>query len=191
MNLSRLIYVQDQVLDLDFCNHVIEKFEHDDRISSGMTHNGVNSLVHNSQEMNISAYEDWKNEDQIFHQSFNTHLRYYFDSFKDLRETGFSISQYHDLGYSVRRYNQGTDQYGWHNDFELNSENGLRILTFLWYLNDVAVGGETEFCDGTIIKPKAGRLLIFSANWFLVHKGCCPISNNKYITIGCLHGKNW
>ena len=42
----------------------------------------------------------------------------------------------------------------WHNDFSLDKQYGLRMLTLIWYLNDVEEGGETEFVDGTIVKPK-------------------------------------
>lgn len=57
-----------------------------------------------------------------------------------------------------------------------------RYLVLLWYLNDVAEGGETVFPDlGVSIKPKAGRLLMFPPHWMFQHAGLPPISNDKYI----------
>lgn len=57
-----------------------------------------------------------------------------------------------------------------------------RYLVFLWYLNDVATGGETEFCDlGIKVSARAGRLLMFPPYWMYQHAGLPPISNDKYI----------
>jgi hypothetical protein len=57
-----------------------------------------------------------------------------------------------------------------------------RYLVILWYLNDVAEGGETAFVDLDLaVKPKAGRLLIFPPYWMFQHEGRPPISGDKYI----------
>jgi excinuclease ABC A subunit len=57
-----------------------------------------------------------------------------------------------------------------------------RILLFMFYLNDVDEGGETEFHYQDIkIKPKAGRTVIAPAYFTHTHRGNVPVSNNKYI----------
>jgi prolyl 4-hydroxylase len=57
-----------------------------------------------------------------------------------------------------------------------------RYLVFLWYLNDVAEGGETEFCDlGVRVGARTGRLLMFPPYWMFQHAGLPPVSNDKYI----------
>ena len=57
-----------------------------------------------------------------------------------------------------------------------------RYLVFLWYLNDVAEGGETEFCNfGLRVQARAGRLLMFPPYWMFQHAGLAPCSNDKYI----------
>jgi hypothetical protein len=61
-----------------------------------------------------------------------------------------------------------------------------RFISFFWYLNDVAEGGETEFVDLTI-KPEAGKLVIFPPLWMFPHKGNPPISNEKYLLSTYLH----
>ena len=51
------------------------------------------------------------------------------------------------------------------------------------YLNDVDVGGETEFPDWNIaVKPEKGKVLLFPCNYLFKHKGNVPISNEKYIS---------
>ena len=42
----------------------------------------------------------------------------------------------------------------------MDKQYDLRMLTLIWYLNDVEEGGETEFVDGTLVKPKTGQPLI-------------------------------
>jgi len=57
-----------------------------------------------------------------------------------------------------------------------------RYMVFLWYLNDVSEGGETEFCDlGLRVKAQQGRLLMFPPYWMFQHAGLPPRSNDKYM----------
>ena len=57
-----------------------------------------------------------------------------------------------------------------------------RYLVFLWYLNDVAEGGETSFpgLDARIAARK-GRLLMFPPYWMYQHEGRAPRIGDKYI----------
>jgi hypothetical protein len=65
----------------------------------------------------------------------------------------------------------------------IKKNNQIRMLAFIWYLNDVHEGGETEFLKGKVT-PKRGSLLIFPCSWTYLHKGNVPVSNNKYIITG-------
>lgn len=70
--------------------------------------------------------------------------------------------------------------------FEVHYDNyGLvsdRYLVFLWTLNNVEIGGETEFVDLDIsLKPEEGRLVIFPPYWMYRHQAKIPISEAKYI----------
>lgn len=57
-----------------------------------------------------------------------------------------------------------------------------RILLFMFYLNDVDEGGETDFYYQKLsVKPKAGRMVIAPAYFTHTHRGCVPKSNDKYI----------
>jgi hypothetical protein len=57
-----------------------------------------------------------------------------------------------------------------------------RYLVMLWYLNDVAEGGETRFPQlDFAIAPRAGRLLVFPPYWMYQHEGVPPASGDKYI----------
>ncbi len=70
--------------------------------------------------------------------------------------------------------------------FEVHYDNygpaSNRYLVFLWTLNDVKAGGETEFVDLNIkLKPEAGRLVVFPPYWMYRHKAHKVISESKYI----------
>jgi len=63
----------------------------------------------------------------------------------------------------------------------------MRVLTFIWYLNDIEEDGYTEFMDGTKVQPKTGRFCLFPATWEYHHRGYPPKSQTKYICTGWLH----
>lgn len=67
-------------------------------------------------------------------------------------------------------------------------DTSVRLLGFIWYLNDVAEGGETEFPElGVRIRPKAGRLVVLPPMWMYVHIGHPPLSAPKYIVTSYLN----
>jgi prolyl 4-hydroxylase len=57
-----------------------------------------------------------------------------------------------------------------------------RYLVFLWYLNDVETGGETDFPQlGLRFSARTGRLLMFPPYWMYQLAGLAPESSDKYI----------
>jgi hypothetical protein len=51
--------------------------------------------------------------------------------------------------------------------------------TFMVYLNDDFLGGETNFPKHAIVKPEAGKALIFKHE--LLHEGCSVLEGVKYV----------
>jgi hypothetical protein len=81
----------------------------------------------------------------------------------------------------IKRYVAGSGE-GFQPHFDAIYEVANRYLVFLWYLNDVAEGGETEFCDlGISIPARTGKLLMFPPYWMYQHTGRPPLSGDKYI----------
>jgi prolyl 4-hydroxylase len=81
----------------------------------------------------------------------------------------------------LKRYRAGGDE-GFQPHFDALLEVSNRYLVLLWYLNDVADGGETEFPQlGIRVSPRAGRLLMFPPYWMYQHAGLPPRSNDKFI----------
>lgn len=67
-------------------------------------------------------------------------------------------------------------------------QTASRQVSVIVYLNDVAEGGETEFDQlGVKIQPVRGRMLMFPSFYLFQHKGCAPISGDKYIIVCWCH----
>jgi prolyl 4-hydroxylase len=81
----------------------------------------------------------------------------------------------------IKRYRpNGQERFQLH--FDSVDAVANRYLVFLWYLNDVADGGETRFPDlGVSVQPRAGRLLMFPPYWMYQHEAPPPRSGDKYI----------
>jgi prolyl 4-hydroxylase len=81
----------------------------------------------------------------------------------------------------MKRYHKsGTQRFQLHFDAIHHVSN--RYLVLLWYLNDVAEGGETQFAGlDMAVTPRAGRLLMFPPYWMYQHEGRVPLSHDKYI----------
>jgi hypothetical protein len=57
-----------------------------------------------------------------------------------------------------------------------------RTLLWMFYLNDVEEGGETEFYFQNMkTRPKQGSMVIAPAGFTHTHRGNMPVSNDKYI----------
>lgn len=87
---------------------------------------------------------------------------------------------------NAQKYDVGEGGYPyWHSEIypQQNSTEALhRNLLFMFYLNDVEEGGETEFYYQDLkIKPKTGTMVIAPAGFTHTHRGNVPQSNDKYI----------
>lgn len=86
----------------------------------------------------------------------------------------------------AQKYPQGSGNYRyWHCEvFPMapHNEQLHRSLLFMYYLNDVEEGGQTEFYyQKKAIVPRTGRMVIAPAYFTHTHRGCVPISDDKYI----------
>ena len=181
-------------LENDFCDHVVKKFDKDGRALQGVVGKDrrLELELKNFWDLPISRYDDWKEEDEVFASSINISLNEYWEYLYDLGSMFIPhtpTTEYKDQGYQVKKY-EPDGYYHWHHDYVFDEGFGVRLLTFIWYLNDVSEKGCTEFCDGTKINPEKGKVLIFPANWNYAHRGCIPEDGKKYIATGWLYQKD-
>lgn len=183
--MSNLIQVFENSLSHRVCDNLINRFENDINISKGRTIGGYNKAK--------------KTVDLTFNSTINTYLLEYYNvinntlvqyisEYKKITNNNLPINLTSD-SHMIMRYLKNEGIYTYHHDFyaaQYKVNGYCRILTYIFYLNTIDIGGETEFIDGTKIKPEKGKLLIFPATWTFVHKGNIPESSNKYILTGWL-----
>ena len=196
------IFIQDNMLSEYKCNEIIKKFDADEaNHTQGATGAGIDLLIKNSKDLQVSQHKHWKEEDQIFHDIIlKGHIDYYNHLNSPLVNNFYNFtnpSQRHvykpncdadgtellDTGFQIQRTEIGKG-YVWHDDFRLDGEM-LRYLTFILYLNTVEEGW-TQFYNGNQVSPVAGRLVFFPATWPYVHQGYPP-KQTKYIMTGWMH----
>ena len=179
---SDFIYIQKDALPRSFCNNVIQKFELDDRKRQGRVGSGVRLEIKRSCDLSITGKEDWKSYDEAFFKSLNNALKEYLRFIPEEYIQFKALNRIEDdTGYQIQKTQPG-DYYIWHHD-----QTTTRLVTFIWYLNDVKDGGYTEFIDGTRIQPEAGKLIIFPATWDFLHRGVSPKTETKYLCTGWVH----
>lgn len=89
---------------------------------------------------------------------------------------------------NLQKYDKGIGgYYHWHSENYPQANDPKadalhRVVLFMYYLNDVKEGGETEFYyQNKKFKPTKGQLLISPSTFTHTHKGSVPISDDKYI----------
>jgi len=109
-----------------------------------------------------------------------------FDELATGQEETFMRMLYRLGSIQAQKYPQGKGNYNyWH--CEVYPEKGKtealhRSLLFMYYLNDVEDGGSTDFYyQNRSIQPKQGRMVIAPGYFTHTHRGCTPVSNDKYI----------
>lgn len=191
---TNLIFIQPNSLSREFCQELIDKFEKDERSLQGAVLNGrIEPSIKLTTDLRISGCIGWEKEDSAIHKILSGAIPKYAEYIQQQNDTFVFHKHYAytDAGYQIQKYSLDPDSektgfYDWHTDFKIDS-NGVRILVFMWYLNDVAEGGETEFCNGLKIKPSAGTLVIFPAEWYIKHRANKPVSNDKIICTGWIY----
>lgn len=177
-SLTHYVQVFDRALEPAICVRILEMFS---RLSQFHTRGGQGVAPSLAQsgwtELNVSRVADAAFED-FFHQQTAHYLAEY-NQRVGLRLPVPARSRLENL--RIKRYTAGTgDQFQPH--FDALDYCSNRYMVFLWYLNDVEAGGETEFCDlGLRVAARAGRLLMFPPYWMFQHAGLPPRSNDKYM----------
>lgn len=193
MNHQQFIYTIPNSIPDETCHEIIVMFENE-QTNPGVIHSGLNKLVKDTDDFVIPKNSHkWNNIRQMLENELEKNVNKYF---KKLTINIFTQNDYDFMNNTnswisvlmIQRYIKNQGKYVYHNDFSLNNDKSYRIITYLWYLNDVEEGGETEFWDGEFkIKPEKGKLLLFPSTWTFPHSGKMPISSNKYIITGWLY----
>lgn len=108
------------------------------------------------------------------------------DRISDEQLSAILLRLYRPGHLNLQRYKKSSGGYHhWHSEIyprDSECESLHRVLLFMFFLNTVQEGGETQFYfQETSIAPKVGRMVIAPAGFTHTHKGAVPESNDKYI----------
>jgi len=189
---SIFIYENAYSLTREICEMLLIKYEEAGlNRYKGVVLSGVHKEIKDTLDLVVPfTDETWDRINKMLIKELKRNLQIYLDNFMTQYQLIIcDIETIFIEPYLIQRYLKGVGKYIYHNDFNL-IDRGYRLLTFIWYLNDVNEGGETEFFSNLKIKPTVGKLVIFPANWTFPHCGKMPISNNKYILTGWIYVEN-
>jgi hypothetical protein len=184
VNLNDLIHIHENVLDGEVCKFLIDLFEeHSDKHEIV-----VNDRKPNFTQLNLTENSNISTKVTNIHNLLIKKTMDYRDMYYKVYDKRVFPDSHAFEQFRIKRYLPGEDQaFDTHVDV-VDHETSRRYLSFMWYLNDVAEGGETEFLE-LVIKPQMGKLLVFPPMWMYPHKGKDTISNPKYILSTYLHYK--
>lgn len=192
------IYINENSLPKKLCEDLINAFENSKQYQyKGVIYSGLNTDVKDTTDLKLPFFvnqlrdaENLYDLNTELYKILSEELKIYIDKF--LKECiSIRHAKLYDTGFQMQKYNKGIGKFTYHDDFNISKEdNSKRILTYIWYINTVEEGGETVFGDNIWIKPEAGKLIIFPCCWTYPHKGCIPLSNDKYIITGWFHSND-
>jgi len=178
------------------CDEIILMYELENIKGPGLTISGVNKNIKDTTDMIIPPNDiKWLKIEEFLYTELKNSIKEYFifisNKASDKYKFFDDVDTLHNDIFMIQKYNKQEGKYIYHCDSNVECEHKrYRILTFLWYLNDVDIGGETEFWNGVYeIKQKKGKLIIFPACWSYPHRGKMPLSSDKYIITGWLYIK--
>lgn len=190
------IYLRKNALPNLLCEEIITFFENNKKLQNhGTTLGGINKNIKDTTDIYINM-DDTKshsietiNLTKVIQHELIYHLHEYYKNINVVFSNEFDKLHKIKLevpGFLIQKYEKGIGKYEYHNDFHIKN-NKQRIITFIFYLNNVDVGGETEFMSVHKIQPIKGTILLFPSTWTYHHRGNVPISNPKYIITGWMY----
>jgi len=182
--LKDFIRVYDGVVEEGFCKTVIESFNSSDFEYFDREQRPSFSELNISKKY-LEKDKVWMSIQAKLQNSFIDAIELYM---KDLDLGPDFPSKYAFEEFRIKMYNNNDyDQFKDHVDVG-NYNSARRFLVCFLYLNDVEIGGETNFSKLThSVSPKCGRILLFPATWQWRHAGLPPLTSKKYIVGTYLH----
>jgi len=187
------IYTKKNSLSDDFCDKIIYIHNNDNNKKEGSTIGGINKNIKDTTDITIYCNTDSYIEIQdILKKELITQLSQYINSLPSVEKyVKFLDCPYFIELFIIQKYDKNKGKYIYHNDSRIDYINKkTRVFTFIWYMNDITEGGETEFINFKII-PEKGKLVIFPANLVYPHCANIPISDDKYIVTGWIYSSHF
>jgi hypothetical protein len=191
---DKYIYVKENSLSVDICKDIIDIFNNDNvnrrygvcGSSGSYDSSSRKPTVKDTVDCTITMNDPrWENIFHLLVNELNLQFKQYLAKIDTDKYKHLNGSKYvRGTCFQMQKYEKNKGKFTYHVDssYDLNVKEA-RVVVYMWYLNDVEVGGETELTD-YIIKPTAGKLVMFPSLWTYPHCGNMPISDDKYIITG-------
>jgi hypothetical protein len=190
MDIIDLIHINENALSKTICKKIIDLFEKEPNKYQGVTAGGAITEIKNTLDFVIpNSSVNWSKIRNLLEEELKRNVIKYINKISKIDNYKIVNTDFLTTGeFMVQKYTRNCGKYNYHNDFTVDHENKkYRVITYIFYLNDVVEGGETEIWERVKIQPKAGQMLLFPACWTFPHRGVMPISDNKYIITGWLY----
>lgn len=185
------IGVVKDIIPSDVCKALIAECVryYDKLFYPGTTMSGISPHVKLSMDFNFSptAVANLGVSNEVFepmHREIDVALRASIAAYVDEYPELAYAPRLYDSDYRLQHYPVAGGYYRRHYDGSPWDSGSLnrRVLGVVMYLNTVERGGETGFPEHDVKVPAiAGDVAVFPAAWTHPHRGCCPISNSKWM----------
>ena len=184
VELNDLIHIYENTLEQDVCDFLISLFDQTSDKHERYDNDGKPSFT----QFNFTENRELTPEISQVHNHIIKKIFEYRDQYYEFVDKRVFPEEHALEQFRIKKYNPGgEDRFSTHVDV-VNYDTSRRFLSFMWYLNDVEIGGQTIFKD-LIVQPKKGTLIMFPPLWMYPHRGEPPVSGPKYIMSAYLHYK--
>lgn len=194
--MESLIYQKEKALNEYLCDDLIAMFELNmNNHYQGITMGGLQTHIKETYDITFSneSSEYWSDCSKHIIKVLYDNLRVWRKEFKLSQENTYALPSNLTMrnDFILQKYEKNRGKYTYHDDFAISNTREHRVATFIFYLNTIENGGETEFMDNFKVKPEKGKLIFFPACWNYYHRGKMPISDDKYIITGWLYANDF
>lgn len=166
--MNKFVFYKDDILSSEDCNKLIKQLD--------------NNLISNSESYRGYSYCNIEETNLDIMKSIvltsNEVIKDYIKTYPEINHTG---DQFALTNCRFKKFKKDKSFKKWHS--EHCKQFSTRILNIMYYLSDHNCG--TEFFDGTVIKSKKGRVIVFPSYFTHTHRGqVCPDKKTRYILTG-------
>ena len=138
MAFTDLIIEIPNVIDEEFCEEIIDRFEKDEEKYQGVTGGiGLDTSTKRSTDLMITDYDRWADVDEKLFQALTDHFQEYLKTYSDVVGLDYTNNgTFHDMGYQIQRTDPD-EFYHWHHDAcisviddTLHTVNNGRLKTY-------------------------------------------------------------
>jgi hypothetical protein len=192
MMIDNFIGVFDNALTKKHCEDLIDIYKESEKLNYSVSRKDLgklklqqdNNLVFANNRTNIKDEVFFETVQPIIEEFTNLTWKYYADYANKYGVLNHVATHRFYDSIKIQKTKPSEGYHEWHCEHD-NRKNGSRLLLVMVYLNDVELGGETEFLyQSKRISPKQGTMVICPSGFTHTHRGNPPLKGEKYMING-------